>query len=66
MTTLVSIVCLILCLVPVGVLLCLPKDGIGSNQPDPRSWPEIATTALIRLVVGAAFIYGLYWLGSVF
>ena len=66
MTTLIGIVCLILGLFPVAVLLCQPEDGIGSNQPDPRSWPEIATTALIRLVVGAALIYGLYWLGSVF
>lgn len=62
MTTLLSILCLILALLPVVVLLCQPANGIGTGQPDPRSWPEIAATAILRLVIAAGMIYAAIWI----
>lgn len=64
MITIFGALLLILCLFPVVALLCQPDQNIGDGQPDPRSWQEIVTTAILRLLIGIGMLYALHWLSE--
>jgi hypothetical protein len=57
MMTVISIVLFIAAVAPVIILLCMPEHGIGTGEKDPRPWPEILGTALLRLAAGAFLLW---------
>lgn len=60
--TVISLLLFFAAVAPVIILLCVPEHGIGTGEKDPRHWPEILGTALLRL----AAVAFLLWLLHVF